>query len=185
MAEPNSILPFPADVDRDAFGHWLSGFTAGEGCFQLRCGVRSKRPRRSLWDAQASFVIGLRRDDAAALELVRSFLGCGLVYYHPGHRRRGHVRPSVEFKVYKAADLARVIVPCFERYPLRAKKARDFAIWREGVLMLYRITQRPMRSRGYRQGTVPRWSAGEQAAFGELTRLLRKQRKYLDPPALA
>jgi hypothetical protein len=30
MVTRDPIEPFPADIDRDAFGHWLSGFTDGE-----------------------------------------------------------------------------------------------------------------------------------------------------------
>ena len=36
MAKTKSIIPsFPAEIDRDRFGDWLSGFVDGEGCFGL------------------------------------------------------------------------------------------------------------------------------------------------------
>ena len=58
----NSIPPFPADIDRNAFGHWFSGLTDGEGCFYAKTvGIHSP---------EVGYVLALRADDRPAI-LVR------------------------------------------------------------------------------------------------------------------
>lgn len=46
---------------------------------------------------------------------------------------QGAAKPSARWQVYDRYGCA-VIVSLFDRYPLRAKKARDYAIWREAVI---------------------------------------------------
>lgn len=169
MAKADPIPPFPADLDRDAFGHWLSGFSDGEGSFQLR--ISSQHGRRIF---SAAFLIKLRSDDLKVLDLIRSYLRCGRLSFSP--------YPGAEDKRFctlcigRTMDLSSVIVPHFDRYPLRAKKRGDFLIWKEGVSLLASIWHRPQKLRGPNGGTFPRWRPEESAAFDALFAALREQR---------
>lgn len=105
----------------DAFGHWLAGFTDGEGCFQLttRDGVAYG----------CRFAITLRRDELPILQEIQSALGVGAIYLK---QAQSVANPQASYSVDRKAECA-TIVDVFTRYPLRAKKRADFVIWTEAV----------------------------------------------------
>lgn len=115
---------------------WLSGFTDGEGSFIL---MRKRQPVRvggeivthEIIGVQPVFTIALRADDVAVLIDLRSAFG-GSIQGQKQQSPDGARNPRYNWVVGSKKDLAR-IVSYFERFPLRAKKARDFAIWREAV----------------------------------------------------
>lgn len=116
----------------DVFGYWLAGFTDGEGHF---CIARDKRGSP---DAQyrCRFKIDLRDDDKAILEEIHETLGIGIIRdkracLNDSRDRRRQVR----FDVNAIKDCAK-LVEIFNWYPLRAKKRRDFSIWRCAVFEL-------------------------------------------------
>lgn len=122
------------DID-DAFGHWLAGFVDGEGCFFI-------------WlhgtDNQACILsVALRSDDRPILEEIQRRLGIGGI--HDSHKR-GNINPTSQWVVAKQSEVAQ-LVRLFDRYPLRAKKARDFMIWREAVAVICNRTDPMRRSR--------------------------------------
>lgn len=160
MVEHHSIM---SPAERDAFGHWLSGFADGEGSFQLdeKNGYSHVR-----------FSIMLRRDDKPILEAVRRYWGVGVVAdaNHTG-------RDMVVYRVTGTEDCAKVVVPHFDGFPLVAKKRRDFAIWRDAVDLSWNI--RSTRPHKGKSGTS-RWSAAETGEFKRLLGLLRAQKKF-DP----
>lgn len=187
MAKANPIAPFPADVDRTAFGHWLSGFTDGEACFWL--GYNSSKsmvkaigkPYRMAW-----FTIKLRADDAEILRLIQSYFQCGrFVNNMESGCKIPNARPQVGFTVARTPDLHNVIVPHFESFPLRAKKKRDFQIWKRAVAILNSVhSQRRVAlrtSHGVR-GVHARWSPTLGAEFAALVTLLRVTRKINSTP---
>jgi hypothetical protein len=159
-------------TDRDAFGHWFSGFTDGEGCFYLGC-VKHRRANTPI----AQFYINLRQDDRAILEEIRAFLGVGVIYGHVTNQSQRNAKPQSAFWVHRAKDVNLVLVPHFEKYPLRAKKARDFHIWKQGAELVYRVRCRPRRSLG-RHGSAVRWTDAELAEFDTLASSLRQQRRF-------
>src|SRR5262245_50053499 len=125
------ILPFPADRDREAFANYVTGFVDGEGSYTLyytHTGTRAT--------PDALFSIGLRADDHAILRLIQSFFGCGVIYFAHSERQRGNDKPKVTFRINRLADLSRIIIPHFIRYPLLAKKGRDFLIWKQAVELM-------------------------------------------------
>lgn len=173
MAQANSIPPFPADLDRNSFGHWLSGFTDGEGCFCLT--LAAPRPGTNA-NPVAFYAITLRLDDLPILRLVQSYLGCGSLTLRP---TKGASQPSAEFRVLKVADLVTKVIPHFDLYPLRAKKAEDYQVWKQGVLHVQsvrttRITHRP----GHRTGNLPRWTPERLAPYVVLRDALRQTRRF-------
>lgn len=169
MSADHSIPPFPENIDRDAFGHWLSGFTDGEGCFSLATNC-TRRPLQPL------FRLGLRGDDAAILNLVWSYLRCGAVRLR---QPRTQVNPVCSFEVWNTTELAQVVVPHFDRFPLRSKKARDFVIWREAVLILADGLNRDVQHvKGFR-GCLPKWTEAERAHLIGLSAKLKAVRAYV------
>ncbi len=188
MAKSHSskpIPPFPADIDRNAFGNYLSGFTDGEGCFMLAFHESSRLCRsgntytRLHFDAR--FTILLRLDDLAILETIQSYFGCGKIFHH---LHRPASSPQANFEVRKPKDLFLSVIPHFDQYPLRAKKARDYVIWRRGVELAYRVWQKPSRARkgpGKSKGWHTRWTDEEKNEFFGLVAALKEQRKFSSP----
>lgn len=178
MASPDSIPPFPDNIDRSFFGAYLAGFTDGEGCFTLRFQgkVYNKKTRRWYYTKRpcASFIIGLRNDDEAILRRIQSFLGCG--HIRTG-KRKGENR-VITYIVTKAIDLAQTIVPTFISYPLQAKKAKDFAIWSQGIKLLENVYYRHVQGTTQIRGVLRKWTEEEIDEFGTLIDALRTSRSY-------
>jgi hypothetical protein len=118
-------------------GDYIAGFVDGEGCFALKF-VRSVRHERKnsptyfYWGLE--FAIVLRADDKEILEKIKETLGCGSV---SGANKAGAAR----FSVSKWDDLSNKILPFFEKYPLRAKKQKDYLLWMEALAILIRNKQ--------------------------------------------
>jgi len=117
----------------DAFGHWLSGFTDGEGNFHCSEGASGRY-------VSFAFRIILREDDKGILEKIRDNLGVGNLVFRDVVKGMPNWNPKYQSKVrrnqwcyivYSAYDLSKVIVPHFDKYPLRAKKAKQYEIWKE------------------------------------------------------
>lgn len=138
-----------------SFGHWLAGFVDGEGCFyagwKRSCGERALR-----------FSLNIRKDDSAVLEKIISILKVGAIKSRPN---RNGSNSQLVYEVRRLSDLRHVIVPLFENYPLRAKKANDFNIWKELVLMAFALKNKT-------------WPKNHLVTTDMLTGLLRSQRQY-------
>jgi len=171
------LLPFPDDISRHDFGHYISGFTDGEGYFGL--GVHGSK-KASPKVPCATFVITLRGDDLAILRLFHSYFGCGSVspLRVPKSRSQGYHT----FYVHTASSLAAHIIPHFEAFPLRAKKARDFSVWREGVLYMLQIQASKRAGCRYR-GDPQFWTAERIQHFLTIKDRLQAGRQF-DPLAL-
>jgi hypothetical protein len=126
----------------DAFGHWFAGFTDGEGSFI----IMRQRTAAGAEKFNCFFALALRCDDGAVLQEIRDELGFGRInrFNKPGAQQQDVLRVAAK------ADCLR-LVGVFDRYPLRAKKARDYAIWREAVVEWQRI-------RRVASGHVADWS---------------------------
>lgn len=111
-----------------AFGNWLAGFIDGEGCFYLRFDPR--RPS----SFGAGLKVGLTEADAAILYEVAARTGLGRVRHDDWHhRQRPTNRPTVVWEVCAKAECAG-LVEVLDRFPLRARKAGEYAVWRQAVL---------------------------------------------------
>lgn len=112
--------PYP-EVPPD-FGNWLAGFADGEGSFQI-----SSTRGRANWEC--SFKIGLRFDDRPILEEVCSRTGLGRTFHR---EERSGAHPACLWIVRRKREVQR-LVEVFDAFPLRAKKQRDYLIWREAA----------------------------------------------------
>ena len=115
----------------DGFYDWFAGFIDGEGCFTIHRNGKNGR-----W-AAARFDLKLRADDAEIIYAIQRRLGFGIVVmYHPkSDPRFGYSNPQVEFRLAKKTDCLK-LVSILDEHPLRAKKLKDYLIWREAVLLL-------------------------------------------------
>lgn len=176
MADGQFIPPFPEEIDRISFGHYLSGFTDGEGSFIL-----SWTTREHTRSPYAKFVIALRNDDREILERIQSYFQCGcLNYNYKKEYNNGNSKLQCRIVVSSARDLAEIIVPHYEQFPLRAKKARDFVLWKQGVELVRRVSSRPMTGGG--RGFRKKWTDFDRNVFQAIAEDLKEIRKYESPP---
>lgn len=114
------------DFDRDGFGHYMAGFIDGEGSFVIAHAKQVYTCR---------FQLKLRDDDAPILFELQERTGLGVVKPEKNYSRsRGpdNGRPQMTWVLSNKSDCA-MLVRLLERYPLRAKKSRDFAVWKLAV----------------------------------------------------
>lgn len=172
MAAHNSIPPFPSDLNRYDFGHWLSGFTDGEGCFLLH--KQNDWRQKGKWSPGCLFTISLRTDDGGILELIQSYFGHGYLYHNrPASYQNG--KPQSILQISKVTALPSVINH-FDMFPLRAKKLRDYLIWREATQLFIDVFNRPRNNK--RWGRISNWTAQERERWTFLFDHLREQRKF-------
>ena len=166
-------------TDLSAFGHWLSGFSDGEACFHLKGYARKDSPMLKF---ACAFQIGLRADDLSILQQIQRYFGCGTI--RPFRTKSTHPlnfksKPRFYYCIDSVAANLGKVVPHFDRYPLRSKKANDYAVWREAVLFLSEVGARP------RNISVPggarRWSESDEQSFLDLKRRLEDGRSWKGP----
>ena len=114
----------------DAFGYWFSGFFDGEGCITV---FYRKRPDRYA-EYRHLVRIQIRDDDTDIITRIQDNLKVGRVSHHG---KRGATNPSIAWACEAVNDLAEVIIPLFDRYPLHTKKRNEFAIWKSLVNIRY------------------------------------------------
>ena len=99
---------------------WFSGFTSGDGSFQVD--IRKIKNIEERYQVLVRFSIGQhRRDD----ELLRSFikmLDCGKVYI----RKSKNKEVYIEYRIDKFKDIKNKIIPLFIKYPVIGQKLLDF-----------------------------------------------------------
>lgn len=180
----------PGPLQREGFADWLTGFVDGDGYFQAT--FRSNGTGRSGLK-HAKFGISLRSDDSGILKQIREFLGCGKIYHvkanenpTPGFENS---KGQTKLEVDHLTDLTNIVIPLFEKHPLRSKKAKDFDVWKRLVRLMHAVKERPKRSRGMAKGGkglgfYPTWNSNEQNQFLHLYRALINGREYEGPPDL-
>ena len=109
-------------MDRE-FSHWLAGFIDGEGCFRVH------KEKAGAYYA-CHFALKLRDDERPILEEIVTRTAIG----HLKHDtvRNGNSRPCLVWVVQSKADCIK-LVALLDCFPLRARKAKDYAVWREAV----------------------------------------------------
>ena|SRR3989344_4725769 len=120
-------------------GDYIAGFIDGEGCFFLTYRKETKLSRKgnpTYYRWSASFAMTLREDDIEILEKIRDTLECGNVYLLNTKDNRFSGKQAY-FGIQNANDLYEKVKPFFKKYPLRAKKRHDFALWAEALEIIY------------------------------------------------
>ncbi len=136
-------------LPNSSFCSWFAGLTDGEGCFYIG-------------NNGCSFIITLRADDVALLELLQKTLGIGRIQFQKVNRPGGH-KPTAAWTVARRLH-CRYLVDVFDAYPLKSKKGRDYRIWREALLV-------------HKEQSSPALLAPYRAALADV-------RKYVEPGEL-
>ena len=161
---------FPTNLDRNSFGSWVSGFTDGEGYFCLQ--ATKRRP------LAASFKIGLRSDDVTVLKLIWAYFQCGSVRVFPKRTYLPNGNPAAVFEVWNTRELAKFVVPHFDQFPLMSKKANDYSVWREAVVIASNGIDRTVEYRKGLRGCLSKWTIAEREHFAYLINHLKEVRKF-------
>ena len=146
------------DVD-DRFGNWFSGFFDGEGCIvawwrdrpyrYIAKNPRNGKPRHM--EYRLGIQIGLRDDDTHVIEHIHKNIG-GLVGKHlctPSQKARG-INPVSTWKIQNIKDLAEIVIPLFDKYPLISKKSTEYRHFKTLVHDCYIATLGGGTGRGWR-----------------------------------
>jgi len=145
--------------DDPAFGYYLSGLIDGEGCFRVQ--------RHERGTCSCTFSMKLRADDRSIAEKAKRWLGAGTIV---DVKAEGASAPCIRWAVQDKEGCQR-LVDALDKYPLMAKKALDYAGWREAVC---EWTEKPRGNRW--RGT------GDQNRMMALKARIEAGRAYADPP---
>lgn len=105
---------------------YCTGIVDGEGSFGV---FLQKDPNRSLgYVITLSFEIALDKKDLNLLKGLQAYFGVGGIYKHSGDMMR--------YKVSSIQDIAKVIIPHFNKYQLVTQKRVDFDIFKRIVCIL-------------------------------------------------
>lgn len=96
--------------------NWISGFSCGESCFDIRLGKSVKYATG--YQVQVRFRIAQDKRDLTLLGIIASYLGCGTI------QSTGRNVANIEISNYK--DLVNIIIPFFNKYPILGSKFLDF-----------------------------------------------------------
>jgi len=109
-------------------GAWISGLATGEGSFSVNN------------TGSVSFRIGLRADDVGILEFIREVMDFPqAIVKFSNAKRRAHgekVGDEARLSISNRWVIRLRVIPFFDRFPLRGRKAMDFEIFKEAVNML-------------------------------------------------
>jgi LAGLIDADG endonuclease len=107
---------------------WVLGFVDGEGCFSLGLVRQPSRDGRSGYRAGYQvfheFVVTQGERSLQCLKDLQDFFGIGSVVIT--RRTAGRREPVHRYVVRKRDELLTVVIPFFERHPLRSAKRHDF-----------------------------------------------------------
>lgn len=95
---------------------WIVGFIDGEGCFHI--GINKNMEVRFGYQILPELTVVQHKRDINLLYLLRTVMGCGVV-------RRNHEERYC-WRVRNLENLAEIIVPFFEKHPLKSKKNVEF-----------------------------------------------------------
>ncbi len=107
---------------------YVTGLVEGEGTFTVSF---NKRPTLRVGiETRPSFSVSLSERDLDLLKALQDFFGCGAIRYSRADR-------TYKYEVRSVADLARKIVPHFEKFPLVGAKGSDFRKFAEIVRLVH------------------------------------------------
>lgn len=108
------------------FMSWFAGFADGEGYFGLEYNNGSNYP-----SFRPSFVIKVRGDEEKVINEIKAKTGLGRI----NKIKIPNGNEQIRFEITTLED-CKNLIKIFDKFPLRAKKARDYKIWRTAVLYM-------------------------------------------------
>ncbi len=111
------VQPHPRKLE----AQWVVGFVDGEGCFFV--GINPHPEMTAGFQVLPEFTVVQHQRDVQLLHALKRFFGCGVV-------RTNHAE-RMAYRVRAVDHLDGIIVPFFEKHPLKSKKNVDFAKFRK------------------------------------------------------
>ena len=111
---------------------WIVGFVDGEGCFSINFikqpdrqeQTRVRRGYKTRYQVAHEFAVVQGIKSLDCLKKMQEFFGVGSLYINK--RYDNHKEHLYRLCVRRREDLMKVIIPFFQRYPLRTTKRGDF-----------------------------------------------------------
>lgn len=117
---------------------WVTGFVDGEGCFSIgfvqQPDHQHRKGYKTGYQIFPKFTVTQGAKSLSALEELRDFFGVGKIYLnrrHDNHKEHLH-----NYMVLRRDDLCNVILPFFQKYPLRSAKQKDFEKFAECMKLI-------------------------------------------------
>lgn len=107
--------------------YWVTGFTDAEGSFSLKLSKSSST--RSGYNVIPEFKIELHNRDILLLRKIHTFFGLGTI-------REYADKNKASYSVQSARDMAKKIIPHFDKYPLLTQKRADYLLFKEAINLL-------------------------------------------------
>ncbi len=107
---------------------YVTGIVEGEGCFMVSFN-RRKQLKVGI-ETRPAFSLSLNQRDLNLLKDIQAFFHCGAIRYSKTDR-------TYKYEVRRVADLARKILPHFQKYPLAGAKSQDFEKFARIVRMVH------------------------------------------------
>lgn len=105
---------------------WFVGFVDGEGCFHI--GINKNSGVRFGYQVLPELTVVQHNRDIKLLYQIRTFMKCGVVRSNHGERFCWRVR--------NLKNLVEIIVPFFERHPLKSQKNVEFRKFAKVIRMM-------------------------------------------------
>ena len=110
------------------FNSFISGFVEGEGCFCTSFNRRAKM--KTGVEIRPSFSISQNKRNLPLFKLIHEHFGCGGIRFSKKDQ-------SFKYEIRSIKEIAKVIIPFFDKNPLMGIKKDDFVKFKEICLMIY------------------------------------------------
>lgn len=99
---------------------WITGFVDGEGCFHVS--LNTSKTMSMKVQVLPEFVVVQHSRDIKVLHAIKDFFQCGVVRKNHGDR--------MCYRVRDLSHLSNIIIPFFEKHPLKTIKRVNFLRFR-------------------------------------------------------
>lgn len=106
---------------------YIVGLVDGEGSFSVYLNPPNKKHGSINYRVQCRHYVKMREDDLPLLEKVQKFWGCGKIYFQKEYRK--NQRDNYRFEIFNYELLQQIVVPFFQRHPLKSKRVKDFELF--------------------------------------------------------
>ena len=114
------------DLSENLSPGWIAGFVDGEGCFHI--GINKNNEVRFGYQILPELTVVQHKRDISLLHRIRTYMKCGVVRSNHGDRWCWRVR--------NLKNLVEIILPFFERHPLRSLKRIEFMKFAKAVRIM-------------------------------------------------
>lgn len=111
------VLPVNAYLSINPY--WISGFTAGDGCFSVSLLKSKARLGETSW---IRFILTQHNRDYNLMNSLLQYFGCGTL---------NKDSKATYLVVQKISDIIEIIIPFFDKYPIIGVKAKDYEDFKE------------------------------------------------------